>query len=292
MDWMASQRRGAGTQRLAAGLLIAVLLGGGMIGCGGGPEVSLSEARGWSSQRSWDLIDNNDPNFFERMFSLLPDDMAEAADSADTAFEKEAEEAAQTTPPGGLDLLLDRVRTTFVPTIVSATPGLTEGASGIIVLGDLIGPDGQPLTDTVGSQISVDNFLDRLSKSEGVEGQWFIISVTPDKMEEILENAGAVPGQAVKVASYEFIYDPANIYYMELSVSSEPYDPQHMVTYTGNAKLTQVMTRTRVPGLGSGQVKFFYQPFAKEWLENAEETRRRLNDAKELQALAAAEEDD
>ena len=263
----------------------------GLGGCGGS-DISLTEARAWSSQRSWDVIEQNDPTFFERVFKMLPADVAEVAESADTAFAQEAREASTTTPPGGLEQLLEQIRQTFAPTITAATPGLRSGASGILVLGDFLGPDGQPLASDMAQQVAVENFLDDLQTTEGVAGNWFIIALSPQQMNDVLAQAGAQPGQAVKVGIYEFIYDPANIYYMELLVSSEAYDPQHMVTYTGNARLSQVLTRTKVPGRGNGQVRFYYQPFAKTWLTQEQELRRRETDAAELEALRRAEEDD
>ena len=275
-----------------AGVVLLLLLGVGLVGCGGGMEISMAEARAWSAQRSWDVIENNDPTFFERVFKMMPADVAEAAKSADTSFAQEAQEAAQTTPPGGLEALLEQIRESFSPTITSATAGLTPGASGILVLGDFIGPDGMPLAENISQQVAVENFLDDLQTTPGIAGDWFIISLTPTQMEAVLAEAGAQPGQAVKVGIYEFIYDPANIYYMELLVSAEPYDPQHMVTYTGNARLSQVQTRTKVPGRGNGQVRFYYQPFAKEWLIYEEEVARRDEDAVEIEAARLAEEGD
>lgn len=275
--------------RRLGGLLLIAVCSAATIGCTQS-KYTLSEARQWSSQRSWDTIENNDPNLIERVFSLFPEDMAQIAESADSSFATDAREASKTTPPGGLKLLLDQVRVSFVPTIVNATQGLTDGASGIIVLGDFIGPDGRPLADDVAAQIDVENFLDELQTSDGVAGNWFIIALSPEDMKDVLEEAGATPGEAVKVGIYEFVYDPQNIYYMELSVSSTPYDPQHMITYTGNARMSQVQTRTKVPGRGNGEVKFFYQPFMKDWIELTDENQRRLRDAKELAAERAASE--
>ena len=285
-------RRAGRLNRAGRGVVALGTLCVWLTGCGGSSDISLSEARGWSSQRSWDVIEQNDPTFFERVFKMLPADVAEVTKSADTAFAQEAREASTTTPPGGLEALLEQIRQSFAPTITAATPGLTAGASGILVLGDFIGPDGKPLADNMTQQVAVENFLDDLQTTEGVAGNWFIIALSPQQMNAVLAQAGAQPGQAVKVGIYEFIYDPANIYYMELLVSAEPYDPQHMVTYTGNARLSQVLTRTKVPGRGNGQVRFYYQPFAKAWLTEQQELTRREQDAVELEALRRAEEDD
>ena len=267
-----------GGTRVVPGMILLGVVALTSLGCAK-EDYTMADARGWSSQTAWEVIEGNDPNMIERLFGLLPDDMAEVAESAESSFAGEAIEASKSTPPGGLKLLLDKVRISFVPTVQSATAGLTEGASGIIVLGDFIGPDGQPLDNDVAAQVDVENFLDDLQTSDGVAGDWFIISLSPEQMENVLDEAGAQPGEAVKVGIYEFIYDPANIYYMELLVSSTPYTPKYMVTYTGNARLSQVQTRTKVPGRGNGEVKFFYQPFAKEWLDLQEENARQLKDA-------------
>jgi hypothetical protein len=282
---MSGLRRG--TIGTGYGVWLLLLLGT-VVGCAK-DQPTLGEARQWSSQRAWDTIDSHDPNMIERLFGMLPDDLGDAAKSADSQFADEAKEASRTTPPGGLELLLERLRVSFAPTIVEATAGLTNGASGIIVLGDFIGPDGKPIQSNVDSQVAVDRFIDQLQQTPGIAGNWFIITLSVEQMKQVLAEAGAEPGEAVKVSTYDFVYDPANIYFMEMLISATPYDPQHMVTYTGNARLSQVMSRVRVPGRGDGEVKFYYQPFAKEWLEYDEEMQRRLRDAEELEAQQRGE---
>ncbi len=263
-------------------------MGLGLIGCASDPSYSIDEVREWSSQRSWDEIKNYQPTFLERTMSVFPVEFSDAVKTADASFAEDAEQAFTTTPPGGLDQLLERIRVSFASTIQAATPALTPGASGILVLGDFIGPDGKPLTDNVQQQIAVKNFIDALQTTEGIAGDWFVIRLTPAQIKDVLQQAGANPGQAVKVSLYEFIYDPANIYYVELLVSAEPYPPQHMVTYTGNAELIQVMSGTKVPGRGDGQVRFYYQPFAQEWLIDEEELSRREADTAAIRAARLA----
>ena len=274
--------RRAGAARCGVWLLVGLALHA--TGCAKN-DYTLAEARGWSSQRAWEVIEDQESvsiNRIQAVFGVIPGDTIDNA--AESSYAIEAQEKSQSLPPGGLKLLLDRARASFVPTVQSATAGLTEGASGIIVLGDFIGPDGRPLDHDRAAQVDVENFLDALQASDGVAGDWIILALSPHEMQRVLDDAEAEPNMAVKLGIHEFIYAPANIYYMELLVSASPEGPSYAITYAADVRLSQVQTRTKVPWRGSGEVTFFYQPFAEEWLPLDEETARREQDAREREA--------
>lgn len=239
-----------------------------------GCETPLKVKRTWSSQKAWDIVENGegfDPT------TLVIDGQADETRRARADFESKAQAAAVgSLPPGGLESLLDDINEPFVKTVVSATPNLVGGGSGIIVLGDFVGPDNRPLATDAGGKVNKAKFLTALQTTPGIKGQWYVMAMTVEEVQRILENANAVPGQAVKLGSYEFIYNPKNIYQMRLSVSAKSFAPQNQIVYTGIATLHHVETGgTQVQGQGDAKATYFYQPYGKEWLIEAEEKRRR-----------------
>lgn len=227
----------------------------------------------WSAKKAWRVVEEGEGFSAD---SLLGDSSSRARqDQARKEFEREAQNAAnRSLPPGGLENLLTDIREPFAKTIASATPGLVDGASGIIVLGDFTGPDNRPLTNDAEGKVSQKTFLNRLQLSEGVQGQWFVMAMSIDEIRRVLKDANAVPGQAVKLGTYEFIYNPQNIYQMRLAVSSKPFEPQRRLDFTGIAELVHVNSGTTVQGQGDAKTAYYYQPFAKTWLPDKEEQRR------------------
>ncbi|MGB0767948.1 MAG: hypothetical protein ACPGYV_09585 [Phycisphaeraceae bacterium] len=246
--------------------------------------------RTWSAQKSWDVVEEGEG-------VSVTDFLGDANDRnrrerARVEFEREAESAAnRSLPPGGLEKLLTDIKDPFAKTVASATPGLVDGASGIIVLGDFNGPDNRPLATGASGKVDKAKFINRLQLSDGVQGQWYVMAMTIDEIRRTLKDANAVPGEAVKLGQYEFIYNPANIYQMQLAVSSKPFPPQRKIIFTGIAQLIHVQSGTTVQGQGDATATYYYQPFLKDWLIESEEMRRR-NAEKQIDGFGATPDKD
>lgn len=259
-----------------------LLCGAALFSTGCGADMVVK--RTWSSQKAWERVERGGASIGG---ILGNNESQQRAIEAQKAFEREAESQANSSlPPGALESLLSDINEPFAKTVANATSGLNDGASGIIVLGDFTGPDNRPLATDVDGKVDKQKFLNRLQLAEGVQGQWFVMAMTIEEIRQVLKNANAVPGQAVKLGQYEFIYNPANIYQMRLAVSSKPFEPQHQMVFTGIAELVHVQSGTTVQGTGDAKAIYYYQPYAKEWLVSDEELRRR-----EAEKLSESEND-
>lgn len=241
-------------------------------GCGPDPKV----LRGWSSQKSWDYMEDSHSDLLNVLGIITKDQNKYRAQEAEADFDRSVVAAAVSDrlPPGGLEALLDDLKDDGEILIRRATPGLAEGATGIILFKKITGPAGQDLANDVDAKVSKAKFLNALQVAQGVKGDWFVLGLSIEEFKEMLKEADAVPGQVVKLGVYEFVYNPANIYTMHLGFTAKAFSPDRALSYTGTVTLVQVQSATQVQGAAVGQVRYFYQPFGKEWLTEEEEKRR------------------
>ncbi|MEM9881454.1 MAG: hypothetical protein AAF800_00870 [Planctomycetota bacterium] len=263
--------------------LACLTLGALALCFGTGCQSSLSaaekrhRANNWSAQYSWDDIEDqqNQQQGVQSFTKAFSPELADMFGGMSEDFEQEIA-AAQTAelPKGGVGGLLQSIRGNVADAIRSQEQYLRGGGSGLILLGELTGPDNKPLGTSSRGALEIQQFMGDLLTKEGLGDRWYYLSMTPKEAEQYFSAAGAGGGNAIQDGGNTYVYNQENLLVLNLSIAADANQKNYSVEYTGIGNIAAPATRT-TEGISGAEVKYFYQPYLGEWIVDAEEMRRR-----------------
>lgn len=264
--------------------LLAVAVFAGTLATGCTPSLSAAEKRhraeNWSAQTAWDDIEDSQrkQGITNSVVSVVNPGMAKMFDSMSEDFDKELQ-AAKTSelPKGGVGGLLESIRINVAEAIRAQEKFLQGGGSGLILLGELTGPDNKPLDTSSRGAGEIKQFMGDLLAKEGLGDRWYYLSMTPQEAEKYFSSAGAGGGNAIQDGGNTYVYNRENLLVLSLSIDADANEVTHSVEYTGVGDITAPSTRT-TEGVEGAEVTYFYQPYMGDWIIEAEEMRRRASD--------------
>ena len=266
---------------LTAGLLIGTTaLAAVNVGCKSTEQTIAQEQerKAWSSQWAWAYIKKQNNPAKLAMLKLTLPQVATMVQASNDNFNKNLDLASSSQlPRGGVGGLLESIRKNVAAAIRSEEQYLQGGGSGLILLGELTGPDGRPLELSNSGKVEIETFMGSLLQAEGLGDRWSYLSMTPAEAQAKFRNAGAGGGNAVQNGGREFVYNTENLLVLNLSIDAEPNKTEHRVDYRGVGGVASPATRTS-SSIEGAKVTYYYQPFMGEWIIDKEEQRRRSNE--------------
>lgn len=177
--------------------------------------------------------------------------------------------------------LADPLLRSYLPTLAepiatslrSYTASLPNDATGILVLGSVTGPNGEVPAETLKSA-GYTALFENLQKQAGVETRWFI-ATDPSDMESIREQTQMKPGRVATIRGREVCFHPQALYVFDLRIDCELDDRLLQVEVGFFPRLAHLASGTSVNRVMPEAATFYFQPFAKTLLTEAEEKRRR-----------------
>ena len=232
------------------------------------------EREGWSSEHSWAYVKaQNNPTKIVAL-RLLSKPLADLVQAANVDFNKQIDQVTGSKlPKGGVGGLLESIRDNVAEAVRREEQYLQGGGSGLILLGELVGPDGRSLETNSRGAGEITQFMGDLLTTEGLGDRWSYLSMTPQEAERSFGEAGAGGGDAVQSAGREFVYNTENLLVLSLRIDAEANPTKHRVDYVGVGDVAAPATRTS-SAIEGAATSFYYQPFMGEWIDEKEEKSR------------------